>query len=385
MAYDPLKTTMVESALEELGSKATLARLGYTDKSAEFNAVAEGQTVRFTYLEAPRVFRNYTASDSLGGATPQSYTQREMKVQKTFMSRYHVDDGEDADTLRGRAAEIGAAHGRALGREAEKYMFETLGARSRENQIKGANPFARGSDAPFDAGTNRLYAIFRMLEENFTEPDMLVGIVNPTDAEALKSNPTFSNWDQRGTQGQDTAIHGVLGRAGGFDLYSSTNIPRRASDGNMIASSARSAGQNLMSLSGFGSAGVRKGELITVGGNEYAIIRGIDPLDLGGFSSSVVALDRNLVANVTQNLAVTSKDTRDSFFFDPSTICWISRPTVDMDTDDPNIYSNVDMDSGFGVTVERQRTNGRTTYVFTMRFDCEILRDDFIVRAIGVA
>ena len=382
MAYDQLKTTFLAGAMDALVKNATLARLAYTDLSSRFRAAAENSTIRFVYFAKPTVTKSYASSDSLGGASAATMTSREMTMPETFLTQFHIDDGEDANAFSaGLIAQAGRVHGAALGEQLEQYMFSTMGARAANNRTDGADPFDAGNSAPFNDGIDTLHDIRGTIAKRDVSLTGLVGIMNIDAATALKKNAAFGSWDNRGTQGQDSTINGSLGRAAGFRLFESNNIPGRQNDGtgSVDQTTAAAVGATTFHVDGFGSAGVGRGDILDDGSRSYGVLDGYT----GGEGD--VTVNRGLLSSLSNNAALTSPDTKDSYFFDPTMIAWAMRPTVDANNSYADVQNIVDRNTGFALSLERQRTNARTTYKLTARFGCEIIRDEAIQRVIGVA
>lgn len=362
MAISDFGLTFGASAVEALRKRATLARMAWTDLSGAFTPADHRETLRINYVQPGAVNRNAADAENWGTPNQPTNTKIEMKVDQFWEQEYLLKD-RDHDTMSVEDARtIGRTYGNKFGDEIEAFLFETLGAYCQ-------NYSGTAGTAPFASNVDLIADVRAEFEKRDVDMGSLAWINDPANAKDLLKRQDFVAADYRGAEGARSGLSGMIGRRLGFDFATSNNIPAKQSAGTILVNGAASAGATEINVDGVNAtAGIRRGERITIGSNSYGVVEGFS-----GASGKLV-LDRGLVAAVADNAAVTTHAAR-GFALDPSYLAVAFRPSVSQTADYADIMPIVDPETGFSLTLEQVRQKHRTVYNLSAVFGARTLRD----------
>ena len=138
-----------------------------------------------------------------------------------------------------------------------------------------------------------------------------------------------------------------------------------------------SIGDQTITVDGAGAGGIDPGELLTNGGNTYAVVLGI------GGTAGTVTIDRPAVAAIADNQVLTRGDANTpNLGITPDALAVAMRPTAPPQAGG-DLQSIVDPETGFSLTLEVARIVHGTRYYISALWGSRVTNAGSVQRFYG--
>ena len=373
MAYNDFKTEILALALQAFRKRATLARFAWSDLSGAAGVSEQGDTLRITRVSHPGAPGNATMRNTPTALKTAATTKVDLVIDRWKEYHWDVSDKDNYDTGGRGFTQIAPTYGAALADYMERDLF--LG-------LERGSGHLNGTVATALTAANSIAAVIgarQGLVSRDADTANMAAFVTPASAAILLATPAFTTADMAGQQGIFAGMTGALGTKYGFAFAESNNIPAIAKGhaNNPNVNGAVSIGDQTITVDGAGAGGIDPGELLTNGGNTYAVVLGI------GGTAGTITIDRPAVAAIADNQVLTRGDANTpNLGITPDALAVAMRPTAAPQSAG-DVMSIVDPETGFSLTLEVARIVHGTRYYISALWGSRVTNAGSVQRFYG--